>query len=230
MYCVRKRGRGETVDLYEAIGVPRDASPEDIKRAHRRAAKENHPDRGGDRARFQEIQVAYDTLKDEAKRRRYDQTGDTSGPTPPDLATVQLATLIDSLIDKLISDGAPIETADMRGLAVKACDEKLREIRSNKGQVERWLSSARKLSQRFKRKRKAKGEDLLRPALERKQRDLQEAISRLDEAIAIWQRARDLLESYDYKFDPPASPMERAQSAFFHVPPGIGKFRFDIGS
>jgi curved DNA-binding protein CbpA len=216
------------VDLYEAIGVPRDASPEEIKRAHRREAKKNHPDRGGDRARFQEIQLAYDTLKDEDRRRRYDQTGEASGATPPDPATAQLATLIDSLIDKLISDGAPIETADMRGLAVEACDEKLREIRSNKGQVERWLSSARKLSQRFKRKRRAKGADLLRPALERKQRDLQEAIKRLDEAIAIWQRARDLLESYDYKFEPPASPMARAQHGFFYVPPGTARFTFDF--
>jgi len=59
-------------DLYTTLGVDRNASQEEIKRAYRRAAMENHPDRGGDATKFQEIQAAYDTLGDPAKRQQHD--------------------------------------------------------------------------------------------------------------------------------------------------------------
>lgn len=59
-------------DLYQILGVDRSASQEDIKRAFRRLASQHHPDKGGDKERFQEIQQAYAVLGDEAKRREYD--------------------------------------------------------------------------------------------------------------------------------------------------------------
>jgi curved DNA-binding protein len=59
-------------DYYSILGVDRNASSEDIKRAYRRLASQNHPDKGGDTKRFQEIQAAYDTLSDPDKRSQYD--------------------------------------------------------------------------------------------------------------------------------------------------------------
>jgi DnaJ-class molecular chaperone len=64
-------------DYYKVLGVSEDASQKEIKKAFRTLARENHPDRNPDNPeaeeRFKEVQEAYDTLGDEAKRKQYDQ-------------------------------------------------------------------------------------------------------------------------------------------------------------
>jgi molecular chaperone DnaJ len=67
------------VDPYATLGVSRDASPEEIKQAFRRLAREHHPDRNPNdpraQQRFQEINAAYQLLSDPVKRRRFDSFG-----------------------------------------------------------------------------------------------------------------------------------------------------------
>ena len=62
-------------DYYEVLGVKKDASADELKKAFRKAAIEHHPDRGGDEAKFKELNEAYEVLKDASKRQRYDQFG-----------------------------------------------------------------------------------------------------------------------------------------------------------
>jgi molecular chaperone DnaJ len=73
------------MDLYIVLGVQREATPADIKRAYRRLARRFHPDiNPGDReaaARFRQILEAYETLIDPDRRRRYDSG---SGPRVPE--------------------------------------------------------------------------------------------------------------------------------------------------
>ena len=61
-----------TENYYEILGVDESATQEDIKKAYRKLAKENHPDKGGDEETFKKISVAYDSLGDENKRKEYD--------------------------------------------------------------------------------------------------------------------------------------------------------------
>ncbi len=64
-------------DYYEVLGVARDASQDDIKRAYRRLAREHHPDvNPATEDRFKQIAAAYEVLCDPDKRRRYDMGGD----------------------------------------------------------------------------------------------------------------------------------------------------------
>lgn len=63
-------------DYYKILGVSRDASEEEIKKAYRRLAHQYHPDKsGGDEAKFKEINEAYQVLSDREKRARYDRFG-----------------------------------------------------------------------------------------------------------------------------------------------------------
>lgn len=60
------------MDHYHTLGVAKNATPEEIKKAYRRLASIHHPDKGGDTAMFQNIQTAYETLSDPQKRSQYD--------------------------------------------------------------------------------------------------------------------------------------------------------------
>ena len=55
-------------DYYATLGVARNSSADEIKKAYRKLASQHHPDKGGDTKKFQEIQAAYETLGDEQKR------------------------------------------------------------------------------------------------------------------------------------------------------------------
>ena len=59
-------------DHYSTLGIQRGATPDEIKKAYRKMASAHHPDKGGDKAKFQEIQAAYETLSDDSKRQQYD--------------------------------------------------------------------------------------------------------------------------------------------------------------
>jgi len=62
-------------DYYKILGVDKNASEDDIKKAFRRLAHENHPDKGGDKQKFKDINEAYQVLGDKQKRAQYDQFG-----------------------------------------------------------------------------------------------------------------------------------------------------------
>ena len=61
-----------TDNYYTILGVPEDATQDDIKKAYRKLAKENHPDKGGDEEVFKNISIAYDTIGSDENRKKYD--------------------------------------------------------------------------------------------------------------------------------------------------------------
>ena len=72
-------GRSKKVNnkrYYELLEVKSDATQDEIKKAYRKKALKEHPDKGGDPEKFQDISKAYETLSDDQKRAAYDKFGE----------------------------------------------------------------------------------------------------------------------------------------------------------
>lgn len=77
--------------FYDLLGVGKNANETELKKAYRKKALKEHPDKGGDPEKFKDIQKAYETLNDPQKRAAYDKYGEDafkkggSGPNPEDM-------------------------------------------------------------------------------------------------------------------------------------------------
>jgi curved DNA-binding protein CbpA len=88
-------------DHYDTIGVPRDASAEDIEKAFRKAARTAHPDLGGTPERMAELNAARAVLLDRDRRARYDkgETDQDSQPSADSIAVELLRQLFEAALD-----------------------------------------------------------------------------------------------------------------------------------
>jgi DnaJ family protein A protein 2 len=77
-----------TESLYDVLGVPRDASLSDIKKAYKKLAMKHHPDKGGEPEKFKKISEAYSILSDDTKRQKYDRFGTIDENDMPDIHNI----------------------------------------------------------------------------------------------------------------------------------------------
>lgn len=82
---------GVTMDHYETLGIDRQASADEIKKAYRRKAAEAHPDRGGSQDAMAEVNSAYAVLIDPRRRQKYDTTGEAAVKSIQEQAQESLA-------------------------------------------------------------------------------------------------------------------------------------------
>lgn len=90
-----------TASLYRVLGLKKTATADEVARAYRRLALKHHPDRGGDRQKFEQIHAAFEVLSDPDRRARYDSTGEFA-TAPVDNSLAELAQVLAPVLDQLV--------------------------------------------------------------------------------------------------------------------------------
>lgn len=135
---------------YATLGVSEDASTETIKQAHRRRARDTHPDRNpGDdsaKARFEEVQQAFRCLTDENARQRYDETGEDGKAFRPAFADL-IAKGVIAVMTEETNAGSNVDVIDILAklmAKMKDCLRLTTEARNKAQLVLAKLKSAKK--------------------------------------------------------------------------------------
>lgn len=181
-------------DLYAELGVARDATLADIRKAYRKLVKTTHPDTGGDPEAFRRLTLAHDVLSDPERRKRYDETGEFDNAV--DNTDAQAIGVIDSLLNRIVQDESASSRdiiAWMRSRIEDDVAEANRYIADMSGHEKRLIALAKRITKRPKN-------DIVGRALQGKIEVVATAIKGARRNIVALKRADDMLK--DYAFDP----------------------------
>ena len=184
-------------NLYDSLGVPKDASADAIRAAYRKKAQANHPDKGGDVAKFQAIQTAYDVLSDEKRRSRYDATGETDqGQSVEGQARMYVASLLNAVMQG---------QADVRFVDVVATMRNQIAIDRNRVEAEKARLGAAVARRQEAMKRVTHG--VLSDMLDAEIKRLEGMVAQCNAQHGVFDAAEKLLEGQTYRSDPKAPPV-----------------------
>lgn len=181
-------------DFYDTLGVARDATPADIKAAHKRRRRETHPDAGGSTEAFQEVEEAARVLLDPRLRLTYDRTG-TVDDGPEKAATMMAR----QALLEAISRCQDVEHVDLVANAKNSIGNRMAQQR----EIRRGGVDAMKTLDKVRKRISAKGgPDILGDMIEAEKDGIQSQISAIDETLKIMERAVEIIDQHAYRVDP----------------------------
>lgn len=183
------------MDPYETLGLNRDASPADVKRAYRRKAKQTHPDTGGDAKAFQSVELAHRILSDDEARRKYDTTGKFDDG--PDNDDAQAISIIAGMLDAVLDD-EKAKFRDLVGEMRKRIEGDIRTAETSIKQGKAFVTRTLDLQKRFKSKT---GRNLFKSMIASKIAEAERIIVGIEGEIATRKRALELLADEDFNFE-----------------------------
>lgn len=189
-------------DLYKRLGVRKNASPDSIKKAYRKKARELHPDAGGDEEEFKKLQLAYDVLKDPGRRAHYDATGEVEAFGGPTLAPA-IQQMLTDLVDEVMFPGDEDDRPDPeREDILLLMKEKLGEF---KEQAEEEIKERQK---RVKTLEKTEGrfttdeeDNILGGAVRATKEALHRSAERWNHKLEQIEILQEILDNHKYTYD-----------------------------
>jgi curved DNA-binding protein CbpA len=190
---------------YDVLGVGKAAAAPEIKMAYRRRSKAAHPDAGGTREAFDQLQLAYDVLRDPEARRRYDETGEVR-PQAADNAHVAGLSALSAVFDQVIAEtmkaGEDFTTVDlvarMRGKLEDAIAKRAETAMAMAQDRSRWQEMRDRFTSVEDRPTR------LAAIVDKKLADIDRVKQAVDAADAAARTAIEILDDHRYRFDPEA--------------------------
>jgi len=177
------------MDLYGVLGVSKEASREEIKKAYKSKAREHHPDAGGKTEDMSDVNMAYDVLSDDKKRKEYDATGEI-GEIDKELAAMRQ--ILFAIFEQVYLQGS----GTLEDVSIKL----IRNARQNTSQEEKELDKQiQKLKDGLEDIIEEPDPPLLRGFLEQ---HLAQAMNNREEIkvrVIVINKLEELLKSYKMK-------------------------------
>lgn len=193
------------IDPYKMLGIERDADDQTVKTAYRKAAKNAHPDSGGDTEQFSRLQAAFDLLKDPVRRRVYDDTG--YDPQLADAKDLKGLMMIETLVNEFILDEREPGSFDPVAAMRRKLSDDILKSRFHILELERHRARVRKHLDRLGKKPDT---DVLGSMLRARSQSIADAIKQAETQIEAIEQAYTMLEGYSYELDQMAEDIAKA--------------------
>lgn len=203
-----------TNNLYEILGVERDATPEQIKKAYRTLCKTHHPDVGGDPEEFRKVQEAYDCLMDEDKRKRYDEFGFIPGGEAEKHALIVINTLC-RVFDEMSQSLTPeeLEKFDLIGIMKDAILEKTTKQYECIDLINKDIQSINKLKSvlegRLKTRTQKSTPNFFIKTLEKRISNAEIHLKDAEYQLKLSKDMYEMVGEYDFTFDTEEAPQQQ---------------------
>ncbi len=180
--------------LYDKLGVKKNASKEDIKKAYRQKAKETHPDKeGGDNEKMTELTHAYDILSNDNKKARYDSTGEEK-ETP---FAERFMGFVNDLFIQIIDKTPDIASDDLIEEFRSHADKILKNIKENRSQskvkIEKYISVRERVISTTNKH--------ILLVMDSKIETMQQSLASFETEIEFIGQCIEVLKTYEYKVD-----------------------------
>ena len=180
-------------NLYDSLGIKKGASSEEIKKAYRKKASENHPDKGGDNEKMTEITRAYSVLGDEKKRARYDSTGHEEEEPFDKKFSEFIQRFLFQLIEQKNVDSTDLISA-LKNIAKQNILGTLQAKDSARAKVKKL--------ERVLMRLEAKRENRISFIVEANLDFVKKEVGSYDEHLEFMEKVLECLDGYEYNFDP----------------------------
>lgn len=192
----------DAVDLYEELGVSKDASTEEIRSAYRKQAAQLHPDQPtGDEERFKRVSHAHLILADPQKRERYDKDGDERPMSEEEREAIKAVEKLAGHFKQLFGMA---EFRPEQHNAIKAVRKMLKierkEAEAALAEADATLLKIERTMKRMRHKAKRKGK--VSGVLDAMVRSVREGRTKIENELKVIARTHALLEGYEYETDP----------------------------